>query len=438
MQLRTLGHASLLLTDDAGEPILLTDPWLRGSAYWRSWWLENEPDDEELETLRRVRYCYVTHEHPDHFHTYSIRRLGKGPRYLAPDLPEENICLYLKEQGFDATVLPSLEWKELAPGVSILSIPIFNDDSVLLIDTPDCFVINLNDTKPSQGQLTALRRFLDAELPGKKRLLLSSFSPASIVNSFLRKDERVALREATDYVTYISRNCDLLDADWYLPFASQVVYLRRDSRWANEFKVSAEQLQEHWCAKRTELLPTFTRLDLGSHEHSSQDRATFRHDRSVAERKVAAQEDTESGARFTAEDRDRLRSKLASARLLLAPLFPRGIGFRLDDAELRFNPWTGDLSSGTSEGHFQLIVPTAPLKDALHNGHFGDLGITMFTLIELQGRTDPRAVYVFFILLTLDDYGHLGGLRAFFRWLLPSLKRARWSLPALPAGEQAS
>ena len=35
--LRTLGHACLALYRGGERPLLLTDPWLVGSVYWRSW-----------------------------------------------------------------------------------------------------------------------------------------------------------------------------------------------------------------------------------------------------------------------------------------------------------------------------------------------------------------------------------------------------------------
>ncbi len=41
-QLKTLGHATLLLLED-DKPLIATDPWLLGSTYWRSWWLEKYP-----------------------------------------------------------------------------------------------------------------------------------------------------------------------------------------------------------------------------------------------------------------------------------------------------------------------------------------------------------------------------------------------------------
>ncbi len=34
--LKTIGHATLIVLED-GKPLIATDPWLMGSALWRSW-----------------------------------------------------------------------------------------------------------------------------------------------------------------------------------------------------------------------------------------------------------------------------------------------------------------------------------------------------------------------------------------------------------------
>ncbi len=130
----------MVLRDDAGKPLLITDPWLIGSTYWRSWWLQNYPTPEEVEDLRQTPYAYVTHEHMDHFHPPSIRKLGTGPTFLSPALPQEQIAQFLSEKGFNAKSVKPLEWHVLHPNVSVLSIPLPNDDSVLLVDTPDAFI----------------------------------------------------------------------------------------------------------------------------------------------------------------------------------------------------------------------------------------------------------------------------------------------------------
>ena len=177
MKISAVGHASLFIKDDSGNPLLLTDPWLLGSAYWRSWWLQHYPSKEEFNEFQNVKYCYVTHEHPDHFHTPSIKKLGKKPVYLSPNLPEENITKYLNELGFNSKVLQSKKWHKISETVNILSIPLFNDDSCLLIDTPNAFIINLNDSKPSKFQLRQIDDFLKSNSITKKRIVFSSYSP---------------------------------------------------------------------------------------------------------------------------------------------------------------------------------------------------------------------------------------------------------------------
>src|SRR5262245_58515053 len=107
MDIETLGHAGLLIRDGDGEPLLFTDPWITGSCYWRSWWLQNYPGDELVAELRRVRYCFISHEHPDHFHTASIRFLGRQIEFLSPELPQEHIARYLADHGYRVSVVPA-------------------------------------------------------------------------------------------------------------------------------------------------------------------------------------------------------------------------------------------------------------------------------------------------------------------------------------------
>src|SRR5580658_9725340 len=113
LKLKTLGHASIALYREGEAPLLLTDPWLLGSVYWRSWWLQHYPDAAELDWLAGAATIYITHEHPDHFHMPSIRRLGTAPRYLFPELTERGYLAYLRERGYRAEAAPALQWQKL-------------------------------------------------------------------------------------------------------------------------------------------------------------------------------------------------------------------------------------------------------------------------------------------------------------------------------------
>lgn len=430
MNIETVGHAGLLLRDDHGVPLLFTDPWVVGSCYWRSWWLQNYPDDTLLRELRSVPYCYITHEHPDHFHTASIRALGTGIHYLSPAFPNGRITPYLSGQGYQASVLPAFRWMSIHADVQILSIPLLNDDSALLISTPQAIIVNLNDSKPRDSQLRELAERLDAVAPGKMRVLLSSYSPASIVNSFLRQSTRISLRQKASYVRVLSDHCRLLRIDYFMPFASQVIFKRRDSAWANQFKVTFEDLQQHWTGSPTRLLPPYSRLNLDDGTHTSTSPESYRHEDAIILPKVEAQQALDTVAEFTDEDVRRLRSKFAHCRWLLALMFPRGIGFELEQTRLHYNPWAGSLERGRASGDFVLRVPAQAFKDAVEYGHFGDLGTTMFTMIVLNGSLNPRRVYAFFLLMTLNDYGHTTSVGNCLAWLRRSIQIHRWRIPA--------
>lgn len=433
MNIETLGHAALLLRDNNNQPILLTDPWLKGSCYWRSWWLQNYPTDEEWNEVNKVKYCYVTHEHPDHFHTYTIRRMSNDIQFLSPLLPEENISKFLTEIGKKSKALEYLKWHSLTDSIRVLSIPLYNDDSVLLIDTPTAFIINQNDSKPASKQWKQLATFLEEHCPpGKKRILLSSYSPASIVNSFLKNAQRVSMKGKKDYIEYICKNCDLLKIDYFMPFASQVIFYRTDSDWANAFKVAYSDAVKYWKSKTT-LVPPYSKIDLTTFAVTSKDAASYNHHPADYLKKAKEFEERDKAAVFTDEDMEKLRHKMNRSRVFFCLLFPRGFSFDLGNKFIYYNPWSGKIKQTDKDtnGHFSLIIPRQAVKDVLDFNHFGDLGITMFTLIVLNKATNPRFIYLFFIVITMHDYQHTNSFGNFWRWLKENWKFQKWNIPAI-------
>jgi hypothetical protein len=415
LRARTLGHASLALYRDGSAPLLLTDPWLVGSVYWRSWWLQHYPDDAEIDWLAQSAQVYVTHEHPDHFHMPSIRRLGAGPAYLFPQLAERRYLDYMRSRGYRAEAVPPLRWRPIGEGVAILAIPVWNDDSLLLIDTPNALILNLNDAKPLPPVVRAIRRVADRI--GKKRVLLCSYSPASLVNSFLDQSGVVALKPARHYVDYVCRLCDRLAADFYMPFASQAVFERADSRWANDFRTTYADLERHWQS-RASLLPPYSTLDLADFSYCSVPPEQYRPMApAMLARSTGGRGAEEAAAKITAADIAALERKLRSFRRLLRLVFRRGFSFRLGERLLRYDSRRGRLSDGGDAGDFIVEVSKLTIKEALANNHVSDLGITMFVRIRLLRRLDPRKVYALFVLFQFDDYGHLANGPALLRWL---------------------
>jgi hypothetical protein len=423
-KLRTLGHASIALYRDGAAPLLLTDPWLLGSVYWRSWWLQNYPDEATLDWLAGAAAVYITHEHPDHFHAPSIRRLGQHPTYLFPALTERGYLNYMKQHGYRRETVPPGEWRALGEGIAILSWPLWNDDSLLLIDTPGALILNFNDAKPPPPVISAVRRL--ANRIGKPRILLASYSPASVINSFSDATGPLKLKQPEDYVAFLRRLCDRLGADIYLPFASQASFERADSNWANRHRTLYADLARLWQGS-TRLLPPYTTLALDDLTHESTPPDTYR---PATPARLTARTGERLAAERVAEigpaDADALQRKLNLWRWLLWPLFPRGFAFEAGATALVYNPRRGRvrLKPAGDYGDFVVSVPQLTLKEALANNHLSDLGITMFVRIRLLHRVDPRKVYGLFVLFQFDDYGHMRRPGALLRWLWSGLRRS--------------
>jgi hypothetical protein len=416
LRLQTLGHACAVLYRQAEAPLLATDPWLLGSVYWRSWWLQHYPSAEEIDWLAKSARIYITHEHPDHFHMPSIRRLGRAPAYLFPALAERGYLDHMRQRGFRADVASPVRWLPIGEGVSMLSIPLWNDDSVLLIDTPNALILNLNDAKPVPPVLRAIGHV--ANEIDKPRVLLCSYSPASVVNSFIGDAGVVSLRSPRHYVDYICRLCDRLRIDHYLPFASQAVFRRADSIWANEHSTSYDDLQRYWRS-RAQLLPPYTTLNLTDFTYTAVSPEQYRPmDPTTVARRTGERATEEAEAEISSAEIALLERKLNVFRWLLRLLFPRGFAFHLGGKRLVYNPRRGDLAAaGAAEGDFVIDVPKATMKDALRNNHLTDLGITMFVRIRVLRPIDLRKPYALFVLFQFDDYGHLRSVRSLLRWL---------------------
>lgn len=88
MQFRILSHACLEVSTP--DTTLLTDPWVVGSAYWRSWWNYPPIPDGLVDTLK-PDFIYLTHLHWDHFHGVSLKKLGLDRHILVPRLPDRRL-----------------------------------------------------------------------------------------------------------------------------------------------------------------------------------------------------------------------------------------------------------------------------------------------------------------------------------------------------------
>ena len=139
----TIGNATLICHDKT--PVVVTDPWLDDSPYFGSWALSHGIPNEQLEAVKQCEFAWVSHGHPDHLSVKSLRLLG-DVKLLLPDHVGGRIAADMQRLGFDVTVLKDRIWTALSPRISVLCIPDYNQDAVLLVNVDGTLVVNLNDT----------------------------------------------------------------------------------------------------------------------------------------------------------------------------------------------------------------------------------------------------------------------------------------------------
>lgn len=391
-----------------GVPLVATDPWLIGSTYWRSWWLEKYPTKEEIEDVRHSEIIYVTHSHPDHFHYPTLRHIGRReilhPRFSRYDVPH-----FLSENGFESNILEPWEWRKIGKNARIMSIPIPIDDSILIIETPNATVLNFNDSNPRTGILRLIRDKVISK--NKAVVVMKSYSPASIATSMYREGKAAPMKDKRDYSDTARTMAEAVGATHYIPFASQVFFSRNDSTWANEAKVTYEDLQQFWGESTVKLCPPFIEMDLNTREFTSAYSDVSRKLDAKNLKKVMLREKEENDFVLPDDCGLRLR-KYLSEIFFLKMLFRRGIGWKLTKSrkEFFFNTRTGQLENKIPENYDLIIsLPDKVLYESLENNVMTDLGISMF--IRVDTKVSTKFTCGFFLLMGLHDYGHFNSLK---------------------------
>jgi L-ascorbate metabolism protein UlaG (beta-lactamase superfamily) len=254
----TIGNATLVAHDRG--PVLVTDPWTEGGAYFGSWTLSHAIPAEQRDAIARCRAVWISHGHPDHLSGESLRKLA-DKEILLPDHVGGRIRADLEAQGFRVRVLPDRVWVELSPRVRVACVADQNQDGILLIDVGGRLLVNLNDAGErgwSSFVRATIRRYRETYL-----LRLSGFGDADMINYFDELGGRIPPPAAAKIPPgqAITRMVDEYGVRFFVPFSSMHRYQRADSVWANAYTTGLDDYAKGFTSRACELLPAFIRVD---------------------------------------------------------------------------------------------------------------------------------------------------------------------------------
>lgn len=243
MRLTVIGHSALFV--ETRGPTLLVDPWLFGSAGWRSWW-HFPPSSQVREAWLSPDYVYLTHHHPDHFHYPSMRRISRDARILIPRFGVDVMEGELRGLGFrHVRELPHGEVVELAPGVCVASYQYGFDDTLFAVADGDDSIVDINDCKiRGLPMRQVLRDF------GSPSVALKSHSFAQAYPHCYEAEDPADLELVAreTYLEDFAHAMRELSPRYAIPFGSMVAFLHPESLAVNQHLVTPAEVVAY-CAR---------------------------------------------------------------------------------------------------------------------------------------------------------------------------------------------
>ncbi|MEM7305902.1 MAG: MBL fold metallo-hydrolase [Planctomycetota bacterium] len=266
----TIGNATSIYYD--GGPLLATDPWLDGSAYFGSWVHQHEIPAAQREAIRGCPYLWISHGHPDHLSLESLEGL-RGCDILLPDHYGGRVQRDLREAGFRVWVLKCGLWTQLTDRVRVMSIADCHQDASLLVDLDGTLIVNANDASDRGAGA-----FVAQLVPKFKRSILLSlvaYGDADMINYFDEDGNRIPPQAAKKEPLGpgIAGILDQFGIDDYVPFSTLHKYQRTDSAWVNDFITTPADMRVGFESDKHQILPPYVHFDLARDDCYSLDPA---------------------------------------------------------------------------------------------------------------------------------------------------------------------
>jgi hypothetical protein len=383
MHFETIGNATVICYED--RPILATDAWIQGPAYFGSWNLSHAIPPAQLDGIRNAKYLWFSHGHPDHINAESLLALS-DKTILLPDHVGSRINRDFIGQGLRTQVLPDREWVALSPRIRVMCVSDYNQDALLFIDINGRLLVNFND-----GNALGSERFVKTVIRQFKRsflLRLFSYGDADMINYFAPDGERIlpAAAQKRPVGPVLQGYAEMYGVTDAIPFSSFHAYQRKDSAWVNEFTTPLSAYPVGFDSKTVRLLPAFisydcvtdqfTELRPAESPHELIDPSVFGDDWSE---QLSADEVSDIATYFT-------RIEALRGRIDAIIFRVGGRDHTIDIPKLR----------GPSRRQIIFEAPRASLMSAIRHEVFDDLLIGNFMKTTLIGRWPGSRLHPWF------------------------------------------
>lgn len=254
----SIGSAILIAYD--GEPVLTTDAWINDCAYFGSWAHDYAIPAQQLDAIKRAKFHWLSHGHPDHLNVESLPLLTGG-QLLISDHYGGRIHRELESLGHKVRVLADHMWVQLSDRIKVYSIANKNQDSILLIDVGGTLIVDTNDS-PDFGASFRVRQ-IAKNYKSVFLCALHAWGGADMINLFDPNGRKLTDPELArrPIAPRAQRTARIHGANYVIPFSGFHSYQRTDSAWANAFIPELEDYQSSARPSGPRMVPAFVRVN---------------------------------------------------------------------------------------------------------------------------------------------------------------------------------
>jgi hypothetical protein len=247
MKITYISHAALLIEVDGLK--IITDPWLKGSAYCNQWFLF--PKAYGIEQTFDADFVLYSHGHEDHLHPESLKLINKKAKIFYPYSWYDGTKPFFDEMGFkNVTEAINEKTYKIDKDTSITYFS-NNLDNIVVIEHKNKVIVNVNDAFTSAPE--AIRRGIISKIKMKWTdidYVFSTYGGASYFPNCIKfsgKDDMEIGK--TRELFFLNNFCDFvkeLNPLFAIPFASDFVLLDDNQHWINEVKFPRNKIKEYY------------------------------------------------------------------------------------------------------------------------------------------------------------------------------------------------
>jgi UDP-MurNAc hydroxylase len=447
MEFEILSHAGLRI--EHGGTTLIVDPWLIGSAYWRSWWNYPPADEARMHALK-ADFIYLSHVHWDHFHGPSLRMLGKDVPVLIPEDRYSRMRDDLHAMGFKRIhELPHGESFELSADFTVTPFLFFPlTDSMLAVRAGSTVLLDANDCKICGLPLRHVkRRFPSIDF------VLRSHSSANtrVCHEYLDGDggDYDSVDDKESYLRSFSNFMSAVKPRYAVPFASNHCHLHREARQFNRWQQTPKDVQDYFNRYRLEtgiatelvtMLPGSMWSDRSGFTLAPEAQWFSDRERQIDayakanEQKLAEYYAREDKVVVSERDLRRYFARLHAhvpwfwrRRFAGRPIYLNSRSGQRSDLwkiDLHANSVTPATADEYASSDMRIEMPAIMLRQALHMNMFGQTGISK-RVKWIATRQSMGLLGLFMLMLDFEEY-ELIPLRRNLSWRSLRVWLRRW------------